>query len=149
MPGKCGWHISRCNYLQNVGATTYKKLLQLSTKRSCKKQIFSITKLFFKTNVNGNVLLQSINRSVQTRIYTIWGMVVSVFFALFFPVVILPILLFGLLSEIIMIFTLFSIYNNKSGNKAFYLTILYFMIQGGIFAFLIYYIIKYFIGVLF
>ena len=29
---------SHCNYLQNVVAITYKKFLQLPTKRACKKQ---------------------------------------------------------------------------------------------------------------
>ena len=37
-----GWQNScqlrSCNYLQNVGATTYKKFLQFYAKKACKKQ---------------------------------------------------------------------------------------------------------------
>jgi len=38
-----GWQNScqlrSCNYLQNVGATTYKKFLQFYAKKACKKQL--------------------------------------------------------------------------------------------------------------
>ena len=32
-----------CNYLQNVGATTYKKFLQFYAKKSCKKHLLIVT----------------------------------------------------------------------------------------------------------
>ena len=38
----CGWQNNRqsrpCNHLQNVGATTYKNILQFYAKKACKKQ---------------------------------------------------------------------------------------------------------------
>ena len=44
----CGWQNNRqsrpCNHLQNVGATTYKNILQFYTKKACKKQEWTFKK---------------------------------------------------------------------------------------------------------
>ena len=44
-----GWQNScqlrSCNYLQNVGATTYKKFLQFYAKKACKKQVRAVDRI--------------------------------------------------------------------------------------------------------
>lgn len=59
----CGWQNNcqsrPCNHLQNVGATTYKNILQFYAKKACKKQCKRIAaSLFLEFLARNNVLYE-------------------------------------------------------------------------------------------
>lgn len=58
-----GW-LSRCNHLQNVVATTYKTVLQLPTKRSCKKHLQHIVMEKYFENINGSFQEENLLRTL-------------------------------------------------------------------------------------
>jgi hypothetical protein len=91
--------------------------------------VYIITLLFYRSKVDGNLFLRCINGSVQTSVFFILMLIISIPFALLLPALFMPILVLGLLSEVILSFSLFTVNFNGSRNSAFYLTSVLFTIQ--------------------
>jgi hypothetical protein len=99
--------------------------------------IFIITLIFYRSKVEGNLLLRCINGSVQTSVFFVLMLIITIPFVLLLPAFIIPILVLGLLSEVILSYSLFTANFNGSRNSAFYLTSVLFTVQSYIFMYIV------------